>query len=869
MLSRIVRSTLDKLSLTQPPSEASKPFHPTLSFPSPPPTGRGSSSLCARCLTLLSHVITQYGDGTGYKGLEITHSSTLFDPSESGQHNANRKATKNQNSESPNSSSPCVICTKAFKLFNDARAHSAWEKTLRKTPPSEWSLSWRVDAPDPKIFPQFAFPHDSLTVLMSVNHKGGYGWGIGGFKIYPDWNTDISGISAQKENLANQAVIVSLDPNNTTDYVKSDQSEPDFSSTLSTGTLALILSWMQTCAASHTNCHKIFGHNGHDEPGASWFPDRLIHVTQKEGTTTTESSHSVPDLRARIVLKSNPADFPPDKATPDTTYISLSHCWGPPPDPSAPLGGRAGAVLTKANLATWQTDLPLHDLPLAFQHAIKICAALKFEYIWIDSLCIIQDSREDWETQSSVMGDVYKFAWLNVAAMSSTSDYEGFINESRDARVEFGFRAPLAAILGRDCDEENNTGQKCVLLRGRARLIWQYSTNAPGSTSWNAPLFNRAWVYQERCLSRRTIGFTQNTVYWACDESSRSEASDVSAGLESAGLRGVLHFAIETAAKLEASSAGSLIALEHKAFPREPVRELIDRFDMRWSAFITSYTLCKLTKHTDKMIAFSSIARELANSRVINKRYLAGLWDVNLPFQMAWITVEGRTIPPRKMAGDAGYVAPSWSWASIDGPVQPRSIFNFGPGLVALAEVRAAEVLLETEYAFGSVKAGWLRVWGRLNPVKAAKTKAFYSFDKGTKSTSLTDQATGEKLWFSPDTMEGCELIRSEKNLKKMVWMPLTLRFSPGMVECRCVCLIKVESEEGRGCSNEFVRAGEKIYRRIGTGNFGRIPSMLQEDMLVMGLGHYNNIQDAEGNGLKLSIGFERKEDGFEEFVLI
>jgi len=77
---------------------------------------------------------------------------------------------------------------------------------------------------------------------------------------------------------------------------------------------------------------------------------------------------------------------------------------------------------------------------------------------------------------------------------------------------------------------------------------------------------------------------------------------------------------------------------------------------------VTSYTLCKLTKHTDKLITNSSIAHELADAQILKKRYFAGLWD-------GWITVERAKTPPRKGAEEEGYVAPSWSWASTDAPV--------------------------------------------------------------------------------------------------------------------------------------------------------------------------------------------------------
>jgi hypothetical protein len=113
----------------------------------------------------------------------------------------------------------------------------------------------------------------------------------------------------------------------------------------------------------------------------------------------------------------------------------------------------------------------------------------------------------------------------------------------------------------------------------------------------------------------------------------------------------MLHFVFEP--------AKNAVAVGRRTLPEEQRREIITMWDMHWSSSVTAYTGCQLTKHTDKLIAVSLIAQELANAKVIRKRYLAGLWDVNLPFQIAWITVQGETTPPRKRAGNAEYVAPS------------------------------------------------------------------------------------------------------------------------------------------------------------------------------------------------------------------
>ncbi|KAL8660622.1 MAG: hypothetical protein Q9202_006367 [Teloschistes flavicans] len=650
----------------------------------------------------------------------------------------------------------------------------------------------------------------------------------------------------QQPSLGDYPIIIPLDPieSTATQSRSAKQPELDLQSTLGTGSLAVLSSWIQECATSHTKCPRVFKGN----PG--WFPDRLVHITCTESSVTTAIGYPKVDLAARIVLRSNPADFSPDKTAAGIIYISLSHCWGPPPDPSAPLGGRADSVLTTSKLSNWLTDIPIKDLPLTFQHAIIVCAQLGCDYLWIDSLCIVQDSLEDWQTQSAVMGDIYKFAFLNIAILSTTSDYEGFINPARDTRIDFGFRASFASLLGRSREEKNSSGQECVLLRGSAKLLWSFQSALPMSSASNAPLCNRAWVYQERCLARRTLAFAANSMYWACDEGSRGEQPEWAvAGLESTGLRRLLHSSHEIAETARAQGQTRLSLEQHWA--------VFSAFDMHWHSCVTSYSQCKLTKLTDKLVAISAVARELHSTLNLGDlRYLAGLWEINLPSQLAWITVKGRTTSARARVGDREYVAPSWSWASIDAPVQPRLICRSGGGFVALAVARAAEVALDTENTFGSVKAGWLRLRGCLNHVRA--TDLYEPAD-------LVDKVTGEELGFCSDTVEGYEMMGSESDLRKIVWVPLTLQFAGGILRCTYLVLIEDEMHGG----GAFVKTGEKVYRRIGWGDFGRRLSLFRADKLLMDLGTFPDIEALDGQGEALVQGFKKREDTLEEFVLI
>ena len=112
-------------------------------------------------------------------------------------------------------------------------------------------------------------------------------------------------------------------------------------------------------------------------------------------------------------------------ATPKGPYVTLSHCWG-----------TEGVILktTKSNLEAFKHQLP-DTLPKTFSHAIAATRKLGVGYLWIDSLCIIQDDRGDWELESAQMHQVYQNALCNLAATSSSDGQGGlFFDRPRITR---------------------------------------------------------------------------------------------------------------------------------------------------------------------------------------------------------------------------------------------------------------------------------------------------------------------------------------------------------------------------------------------------------------------------------------------------
>lgn len=127
-------------------------------------------------------------------------------------------------------------------------------------------------------------------------------------------------------------------------------------------------------------------------------PTRLLYIGVDRGTTL------------RLVCISNHFF--------ERKYAALSHCWG----------ALATFTTTISNLATHQDNIDFMYLPRSFQDAVTVTRIMGLEYLWIDSLCIIQDSEDDWAAESARMGQVFQNATFTIAADSAKNSHEGFLH---------------------------------------------------------------------------------------------------------------------------------------------------------------------------------------------------------------------------------------------------------------------------------------------------------------------------------------------------------------------------------------------------------------------------------------------------------
>jgi hypothetical protein len=121
-------------------------------------------------------------------------------------------------------------------------------------------------------------------------------------------------------------------------------------------------------------------------PNADQLPTRLVDVGCAED-----------QYRVRLIETSTEAPAIRDANPSRARYVALSHCWG---------ASRPACLTTAATLETNKTQIAWELLSKTFQDAIMLTRELDVRYIWIDSICIIQNDDEDWAKEAGQMQQV-------------------------------------------------------------------------------------------------------------------------------------------------------------------------------------------------------------------------------------------------------------------------------------------------------------------------------------------------------------------------------------------------------------------------------------------------------------------------------
>ncbi|KAF5501888.1 hypothetical protein CGCA056_v014768 [Colletotrichum aenigma] len=152
------------------------------------------------------------------------------------------------------------------------------------------------------------------------------------------------------------------------------------------------------------------------------------------------------------------------------------------------------------NIGLHQDGIDLSSMPQTFKDAVAVTRYLGMRYIWIDSLCIVQDDVLDWECEAARMADVYGYAYLVLGASSASDGTKGFLGRRHYSRG--GVTVPCAA-----------SPRKFSKIHYRPVLDHR---KALFSANFDGPLSERGWAFQERALAKRFVSFGEFELQWAC-----------------------------------------------------------------------------------------------------------------------------------------------------------------------------------------------------------------------------------------------------------------------------------------------------------------------------------------------------------------
>lgn len=302
--------------------------------------------------------------------------------------------------------------------------------------------------------------------------------------------------------------------------------------------------------------------------------------------------------------------------------------------------------------------IDISSLPKTFQDAITVSRNLNVRFLWIDSLCIIQETN-DWERGSSLMGHIYANAMCNLSALGATAENGGLFFP-RNAESIRTLRVEIACLDG-----------PCDLVH------WGFWESAVDSMDLNL----RGWVFQERLLAPRILHFGSEQLFWECRELNACESYPEGLWEEMYTLAWKRNFT-------------------HTGLSHVPSRKLM----IIWHKLVEQYTKCSLTMDEDKLVAISGIAKLV--QRKLEDDYLAGLWRRSLLEDLLW-EVRGDGVGAQR---PDRYRAPSWSWASVDGRISYQSP-RIGQDRITVLN---AAVSLRSVDLTGQVKAGEIRLRGNL-----------------------------------------------------------------------------------------------------------------------------------------------------------
>jgi len=327
-------------------------------------------------------------------------------------------------------------------------------------------------------------------------------------------------------------------------------------------------------------------------------------------------------------------------------YATLSYVWG----------NATCFSLTTDTLDTLLAEGSLNNagLPATIRDAMTLAASLDLAYLWVDRLCIVQDSAEEKQAQIKAMASIYSHAYFTIIAAQS-HDASGPLTSRPLKDTPPPQRSPgLLATFSKSLVSWRRTrtykAKRTKAPENATRFSGSPQTDREVMNIMAADLlrtiwFSRGWTFQEFLFSRRKIVFHNNTVNWECHCTSSHE--------------GQVSFANKQC--MRPSVHVTSLGVEIDPWPN------FHRY-ARLAALITPRNF---TFPEDVLDAFAGASNAFA--RIYDGGLVTGLPEMLFDAALIWQPYHPLTRRKAVLAPEGDAVLPSWSWFSWRGNVQSES----------------------------------------------------------------------------------------------------------------------------------------------------------------------------------------------------
>lgn len=329
-------------------------------------------------------------------------------------------------------------------------------------------------------------------------------------------------------------------------------------------------------------------------------------------------------------------------------------------------------------------------LPRTIADAVMVTKRLGVRYLWIDSLCIMQDSEEDKDTQIGRIPETFSNAMVTISAGSARSCVDGFLEEQTLAKD---------TSMGSPAFHDFEMPYLCPDGKLGEIVIQTLQNFIPESQ----PVNDRAWTLEERLLWPRVLLYATNMVVWQC----QSRECTIEGRQTRIGNRGGIELSSWTAKnrlpdeffRPPLSNSTSL----------HPLSELdLQELRHNWCTIICDYSLRRVTQGRDRLRAISGLAAKFSLA-FPHEEYKAGLWYSNIHDRSSYFLCQllwsCSPIIDQITDRDGDDLASSWSWASVAGPIEFlcwNNPIDRDPGRVLECIVQPCS----TKNTFGRVSGG-------------------------------------------------------------------------------------------------------------------------------------------------------------------